>query len=67
MWFWEGELGKYVAILRPIKADDIDNYRLPTGGSMQVFTEDAQPVDTGIVEAAGIKIYRVPDKNPIGF
>lgn len=32
-----------------------------------VYEDDDKPVDTGLINADGTKIYRVRDRQPIGF
>ena len=32
-----------------------------------VHEEEAKPVDTGLLDANGTKLYRVQDKPPVGF
>lgn len=32
-----------------------------------VHEEDRKPIDTGLLDANGTKLYRVEDREPIGF
>lgn len=34
---------------------------------LTVYEVDDEPVDTGLVDASGLPIYRVTDREPIGF
>jgi hypothetical protein len=36
-------------------------------GGETVFEEEKKPVNTGLVDANGIPLFRVPEVNPIGF
>jgi len=42
-----------------------DNREHLTGQT--VFCDDDRPVDTGLFDAHGVRLYRFPDKHPIGF
>lgn len=35
--------------------------------SLTVFEDDSQPMNTGLLDAAGAPLYRVRDREPIGF
>jgi hypothetical protein len=35
--------------------------------TLQVVEVDNSPVDTGLLTASGVKLYRVPETVPIGF
>ena len=35
--------------------------------SIEVVTEDAEVEDTGLFDASGNRLYRMPDRHPLGF
>lgn len=54
---------KYIAI-RP-KAVVIDGETILTGTT--VVMDDDQPQSTGLLNADGVPLYRVSDRQPVGF
>lgn len=58
---------KYVAIARP-KAW-VNSYNETIGGqpTVTVFDREQQPQETGLLDANGTKLFRVEDREPIGF
>ncbi len=43
--------------------DDAD----PVCADIQVYESECLPVDTGLLDANGVRLWRVPEKSPIGF
>lgn len=39
----------------------------PVVPDLTVFEKDIKPVDTGLLDETGTKLYRVEDREPIGF
>ena len=59
-------MNRYVALAKPLRADDDDWY--PDGHrSTSVLVTDDRPVNTGLFTATGIPIWRVIERGPIGF
>ncbi|MGA9315581.1 MAG: hypothetical protein WBV77_13255 [Solirubrobacteraceae bacterium] len=46
--------------------DVFDGYE-PPRDTMEVIVTDDRPVDTGLLDAHGNKLYREPTRRPIGF
>lgn len=59
---------KYIALACPPRGwttDDVDFWsERPT---MTVFEQIGGPVDTGLVDISGARLYRVDERPPIGF
>ena len=59
---------KYVAMTRPPRSDI---YYEGEGGTfipqMIVYEAHDDPKETGLLDASGTKLYRVPQKEKIGF
>lgn len=56
---------RYIAIAKPLCTDWDDHQERLVGQS--VIVEDDQPVDTGLVDVTGTRIYRASDRIPVGF
>jgi hypothetical protein len=57
---------RYVASTRPPRADDWDGYP-DEHRTMSIIEDTDAPQAPGLLDAAGVPIYRVADRNPIGF
>lgn len=59
---------RYVALARPrrVRLDYGDDFGGPQR-SMMVFEDDAGPVETGLYDANGVPLYRVPERVKMGF
>ena len=58
---------KYVAIHRP-RNDWFEEERpMTVQTSMTVYERDDEPQDTGLLDANGTKLYRVSDKQKMGY
>ena len=44
-----------------------DDFRGISGGNVTIFEPEPCPIDTGVLDANGVRIYRVEDRDPIGF
>ena len=59
---------RYISLAKPPRprADwwDDPEHRPHT---MNVICEDDTPIDTGLLDSAGVKIYRVPGREKMGF
>ena len=58
---------RYVAIYTPPKADDGWWDKGPLLPTVNVFEPDAAPKDTGILACNGTKMYRVEEREQVGF
>lgn len=59
---------KYVAIARPKGwANNWDYGAAPSQPTVTVFDREQQPQETGLLDANGTKLFRVEDREPIGF
>ena len=56
-------MNRYVT--RPTRADDGGDLIMRT--TITVYEEAPEAVDTGLLDASGAKLYRVPYRAPIGF
>jgi hypothetical protein len=60
--------GQYVAMRRPHRqVGYFDDYYPEERLSLQVHVRDDAPRPTGLLDAAGVPIYRMPEVVPIGF
>jgi hypothetical protein len=50
-----------------IVADEWGDYDSLLCGSIDVIEENKKPIDTGLFDADGERLYRVEKRNPIGF
>lgn len=58
---------RYVAIpVKPIPRADAEDWPEPHC-SIVVLETDPAPVPTGLLDAAGVPLYRVADRIPMGF
>ncbi len=58
---------KYVAIHRPVRASDDWDNQPPIAAATTVYEAEDAPVETGLVDATGTKLYRVKDKVRVGY
>lgn len=59
---------KYVAgPMMPMGDEDEYLVTWKSSGTATVYEAEAKPVDTGLLNAHGVKLYRVEERNPIGF
>lgn len=59
----DGDSRKYVT--RRVRADFDDSGSAPI--SFDVWESDTGPVDTGLLDHNGIKIFRNPERHVVGF
>lgn len=57
---------KYIAIPQRPKSGDWED-QPPVVQATTVYEADDQPVDTGLVDMNGTRLYRVADKIKMGF
>lgn len=58
---------RYVAMARPPRAW-VSAHEVPEDRpSCTVWEADREPLDTGLLDELGVRIFRVDDKPPIGF
>lgn len=57
----------YKAINRPRSQWDIWERPATVQTSMTVYERDDEPENTGLVDANGTPLYRMPEKRKIGF
>lgn len=57
---------RYVALPRPLRAYSFREWG-EAHPTLQVVEVDNSPVDTGLLTASGVKLYRVPETVQIGF
>lgn len=50
---------------RHVRAED--DFWPETRETIAVIVDEESAVDTGLVDAAGVSIYRVPQRNRVGF
>ncbi len=55
----------YVALASPSRADADWGYS--NDRSMEVIASDEGPIRTGLVDANGTPLYRLPERIPLGF
>lgn len=59
---------RYVALARPPKLWRTEDGEFwaerPT---LTVWESDPAPIDTGLLDASGTRLYRTPDRQPMGF
>lgn len=58
---------RYITLPQRQKAYDDWESQPPIGQATTVYEPDDAPVDTGIVDASGTKLYRVRDRTKMGF
>jgi hypothetical protein len=58
---------RYVALSRPPRAWLLWDDTPVQQPSCTVWEAEREPVDTGLVDPSGIRLYRVEDREPIGF
>lgn len=59
---------RYVALTKPPKQWDAEHHIWQTERpSAMVYEPSHDPVDTGLVTAEGVPLYRTFEPNPIGF
>jgi hypothetical protein len=57
---------KYVALSRP-KASEYWEDQPPIAAATTVYEPSEEPIDTGLFDATGTKLYRVRDRVKMGF
>lgn len=57
---------RYVTLARP-RGVAFDEYFEAPQVSIEVIEQDHAPVDTGLLDASGNKLFRVEERRPIGF
>ncbi len=57
---------RYVSIA-PDTAEWYDEHRCSHSLARTVHEDDGKPIYTCLLDAGGVKLYRVPDIEPIGF
>lgn len=58
---------RYLALARPPRAWVSQTEVWAERPTMQVWVPDDAPVDTGLVTAEGVQLYRVTERAPVGF
>lgn len=58
---------QYVALTEPPRAWISAHERPETLPTMTVFVDNDAPVETGLLDAAGVPLYRVQGRKPMGF
>jgi hypothetical protein len=56
---------RYVAI--PTKAWVSETHVAESRPTCEVFESDPSPVDTGLLDPHGVKLFRIQDRVPLGF
>lgn len=58
---------KYVALPNPPRAWDSDHGSMAVRPSQIVYEDELVPVDTGLLDAHGLRLYRVIERGKLGF
>lgn len=57
---------KYIAVSNPKAYEDWENQQ-PIGGANTVYEREESPVDTGLIDSNGIRLFRVMPKPKMGY
>lgn len=60
-------MARYVAMGQPARPRAEWDDQEPIYAGTQVYEQDSEPVNTGLLDARGVPLYRVPTKIPFGF
>ncbi len=58
---------RYIALKQPPKATWQEDRPVTVDSSMTIYEADDTPLDTGLLNADGTRLYKVPDQKKIGY
>ena len=58
---------RYVAIHKPVRASDSWEDQPPIAAATTVYESEEGPIDTGLIDVTGTKLYRVKDRVKMGY
>lgn len=60
-------MSTYIALAKPPRAWVSATHQPEVRPSIEVQVQSAEPQDTGLLDVAGVPLYRLPTREPIGF